>query len=150
MSRKSSFLADQRGAVALEVPAVWLFLMLIVLLPLADIAVAGFKFISARQALRNFGQSILYSPPPDVTSTSSWSSAAVAKADSHYPIPNVQLICGDGNAVCDSTNSAPSKPKYYVYTTTITLAPIVSKLVLCKSTNTNPCSFTLTYSERFQ
>src|SRR5438309_2654503 len=95
MSRKSSFLADQRGAVALEVPAVWLFLMLIVLLPLADIAVAGFRFISARQALRNFGQSILYSPPPDVTNASNWSSAAVAKADTRYPIPSIQLICGE-------------------------------------------------------
>lgn len=150
VSRKSSFLADQRGAVALEVPAVWLFLMLIVLLPLADIAVAGFRFISARQALRNFGQSILYSPPPDVTSASSWASTALAKADTRYPIPSIQLICGESNSVCDSTNSDPSQPKYYVYTTTVTLAPIVLNSLLCKSTNANPCSFTLTYSERFQ
>jgi len=150
MSRKSSFLADQRGAVALEVPAVWLFLMLIVLLPLADIAVAGFKFISARQALRNFGQSILYSPPPDVTNASSWSSAAVAKADTRYPIPSIQLICGESNAVCSAGNSDPSQPKYYLYTTTVTLTPIVLKSLLCTGGTTSGCTFTLSYSERFQ
>ncbi|BBC01178.1 MULTISPECIES: hypothetical protein [Bradyrhizobium] len=150
MSRWVSFLADQRGAAALEVPAIWLFLMLIILLPLADIAVAGFQFISARQALRNFGQSILYAPPPDVTNASAWSSTATAKADSRYPIPSIQLICGDSNAVCTSANSGADQPKYYVYSTTVTLTPIVTRTWLCNSTNTNPCSFTLSYSERFQ
>lgn len=150
MSRRVSFLADQRGAAALEVPAIWLFLMLIILLPLADIAVAGFQFISARQALRNFGQSILYSPPPDVTNASAWSSTATAKSDSKYPISSIQFICGDSNAVCTSANSGPDQPKYYVYSTTITLTPIVTRTWLCNSTNSNPCSFTLSYSERFQ
>ncbi|MHC2816901.1 Flp pilus assembly protein TadG [Bradyrhizobium huanghuaihaiense] len=150
MRRKASFLADQRGAVALEVPAVWLFLMLIVLLPLADITVAGFKFISARQALRNFGQSILYSPPPDVTNASSWSSAALAKADTRYPIPSIQLICGESNSVCSSANSDPTQPKYFVYTTTVTLSPIVLKSLLCTGGTTSGCKFTLSYTERFQ
>ncbi|WP_029085662.1 MULTISPECIES: hypothetical protein [unclassified Bradyrhizobium] len=150
MSRHASFMADQRGAVAFEFPAVWLFLMFIVMLPLADISVAGFRYISAWQALRNFGQSILYSPPPDVTSASSWAAAALVKADTRYPIPSIQLICGESNAVCSSANSDPSQPKYYVYTTTVTFAPIVLKSLLCNSTNANPCSFTLSYSERFQ
>ncbi|QOZ26345.1 hypothetical protein [Bradyrhizobium sp. CCBAU 51753] len=150
MSRKISLMADQRGAVALEVPAVWLFLMLLVILPLADIAIVGFRYISAYQALRTFGQSILYSPPPDVTNASTWSATVTAKADSRYPIPSVKLVCGESNAVCDSTNSAATQPKYYVYTTTITVTPLVLRSVLCTSSNSNPCSFTLTYSERFQ
>ncbi|WP_456815237.1 MULTISPECIES: hypothetical protein [unclassified Bradyrhizobium] len=149
-SLKRSLIADQRGAVALEVPIVYVFLLLIVLLPLADVALAGFQYISAFAALRGFGQAILYSPPPDVTNASSWASAALAKADSRYPIPSITLICGESNAVCSSSNSDPSQPKYYSYTTTITLAPMVLRSVLCVSGNTNPCSFTLYYSERFQ
>jgi hypothetical protein len=151
MSRKASFIADQRGAVALEMPAVYFFMIISLLLPLADVAIAGFKFISAREALRGFGQSILYSPPDDLTNPSSWASAALAKADSRFPIPSIQLICGDTNTACSSTNLSP--PKYYSYTTTVTLTPILAlmKPVLCTSGNTaDPCSFTLFYSERFQ
>ncbi|MGX1321590.1 Flp pilus assembly protein TadG [Bradyrhizobium sp. USDA 377] len=144
---KASFLADQRGAVALEVPAVWLFLMLIIILPLADIAVAGFQFISARQALRNFGYSIQYSPPTDVTSASSWTAAAVAKADPKYPISNFQIMCGDSSTVCSAGNNVT--PRYYSYSTSVTIAPIVMKALLCKS-GTGGCTFTLPYSERFQ
>ncbi|WP_158226487.1 hypothetical protein [Bradyrhizobium sp. UFLA03-84] len=149
-SLKRLLIADQRGAVALEVPVVYVFLLLVVLLPLADLAVAGFQYISAFAALRGFGQSILYSPPPDVTSATTWQNTATAKADSRYPITNFQLICGDSNAVCSSSNSDPSQPKYYSYATTVTLAPMVLQSVLCVSGNTNPCAFTLYYSERFQ
>ncbi|MBR0793482.1 hypothetical protein JQ631_30765 [Bradyrhizobium manausense] len=153
MRRKSgrrSLIADQRGAVAFEMPFVYLFLMTVIFLPLADLAVAGYQYISALSALRAFGQSILYSPPPDVTSASGWSSAALAKADSRYPITSIQLICGDSNAVCASGNSGASFAKWYVYSTTITLSPMVLSSVLCTSTTGNACSFTLTYSERFQ
>ena len=45
---------------------VCLFMMMSLLLPLADVAIAGFQYISAWQALRDFGQSIQYDPPPDV------------------------------------------------------------------------------------
>ena len=56
----TTLLADQRGAVAFELPIVWLFMMMSLLLPLADVAIAGFQFVSAWGALRNFGQSIQY------------------------------------------------------------------------------------------
>lgn len=149
MSRKSSFLADQRGAVALEVPAIWLFLMLIVLLPLADIAVAGFQFISARQALRNFGYSIQYSPPDDVTNvTNIWTNTAVGKADPKYPISNLKVLCGASNTACSSGNNA--LPMSYSYSTTVTIAPTVLKSLLCTGGTTSGCTFTLSYSERFQ
>src|SRR5689334_13459980 len=93
-----SLIADQRGVVAFEVPAVWLFLMFSLLLPLADVAVAGFKFLSAKQALRNFGQSIQYGPPPVLTDLTAggWLAAAKTKAsvDSRYPISDPQVFCG--------------------------------------------------------
>jgi hypothetical protein len=130
----TALLSDQRGAVALEMPIVWLFMMMSLLLPLADLAIAGFQFVSAWGALRAFGQSIQYNPPPDVTNTSGWKSSVLAKADPRFPIINLQVVV-DGPI------------KYYSYTTTVTLSPMVLRSVLC---NANPCSFTLPYSERFQ
>jgi hypothetical protein len=145
VSHKVSFVSDQRGAVALEMPSVWLFMMMSLLLPLADLAIAGFQFVSAWGALRAFGQSIQYNTPPDITNTSGWKSSVLAKADPRFPISNLQVICGDTELVCSGSNIA--SPKYYSYTTTVTLSPMVLKSVLCKA---NPCSFTLPYSERFQ
>jgi hypothetical protein len=146
--RKSRFVRDRRGAVAFEMIFVYSFLLFSLLLPLADMAVAGFQFISAWQALRALGQSIQYSPPPDVTSTTSWSSTATGKADSRYPISAIQVMCGDAKTPCSAGNLA--SPKYYSYTTSLTLTPMVLKSVLCTSTGANPCTFTLPYSERFQ
>jgi Flp pilus assembly protein TadG len=148
MNRKAPFIADQRGVVAFEMPAVYLFLMLTILLPLADVAIAGFQYTSARQALRNFGYSIQYSPPTDVTNASSWTSSAVAKADPKFPISNFQLVCGESGAICSTSNDV--KPRYYSYTTTVTLAPIILKSILCTSGTGNGCTFTLFYSEQFQ
>src|SRR5437870_56787 len=77
----TTLLSDQRGAFAFEVPFVWFFLAMSLLLPLADVAAAGFRYISAWGALRNFGQSIQYDPPPDVANASGWTSSKLAKAD---------------------------------------------------------------------
>ncbi|MBR0975326.1 hypothetical protein [Bradyrhizobium japonicum] len=142
--RKDFFLADQRGAVALEMPVITIFLIFSLLLPLADVAIAGFQFISAWGALRGFGQSIQYSPPTDFANSSSWTSSALAKADSKHPISNFKLVCGDSGVACSTANTA--SPKYYSYQTTVTLAPMLLKAVLCSPS----CSFTLSYSERFQ
>ena len=144
----TTLISDQRGAVAFEMPIVWLFMMISLLLPLTDVAAAGFQFVSAWGALRGFGQLIQYAPPPDVTNASAWASSALAKADSRFPIPAIQLVCGNSNSACSATNTAP--PKYYSYSTTVTLAPMVLRSVLCTSGNANPCTFTLPYSERFQ
>ena len=137
----ATLLSDQRGAFAFEVPFVWLFLAMSLLLPLADVAAAGFRYISAWGALRNFGQSIQYDPPPDVANASGWTSSKLAKADPRFPIQNFQLVCG--NSACSTTNTA--SPRYYSYTTTVTISPMVLRSVLC----TSGCSFTLPYSERF-
>ena len=151
MSHKHSFIADQRGAVAFEAIIVYVFLVSFLLMPLADVAAAGFQFISAWAALRGFGQSIQYNTPPDVTNTSSWATSVLAKADPSFPISNLQVLCGDTNAVCSAANvSTPPTVRRYSYTTAVTLAPIVLRSVLCISSNANPCTFTLAYSERFQ
>jgi hypothetical protein len=147
VSHKNSFIADQRGAVAFETILVYIFLVTFLLMPLADVAAAGFQFISAWAALRGFGQSIQYNPPADVTNWASWKSA-LPTSDSGYPINNLQVVCSDTMTACSAANFG--SPKYYTYATTVTVAPIVLRAVICKSGNANPCSFTLAYSERFQ
>ena len=147
MSRRVFFIADQRGAAAFEMLIVFLFLGVSLLLPLADVAAAGFRFVSAWEALRAFGQKIQYAPPPDVTDWASWKSALPTSV-AGYPINNVQVLCGDTMTACSAANSV--SPKYYTYTTTVTVAPIVLRAAICRSGNANPCSFTLSYSERFQ
>ena len=144
---KGSFLADQRGVVAFETLIVYLFMVTGLLLPLADVAAAGFQFISAWEALRGFGQYVQYHSPPDVTNTSSWTSALPATV-AGYPINNVRVLCGNtsAGAACTATNVATSPIKYYSYTTTVTLAPLLLRSVLCPTS----CTYTLPYSERFQ
>ena len=147
MSRKVFFIADQRGAAAFEMLIVFLFLGVSLLLPLADVAAAGFQFVSAWEALRAFGQRIQYDPPPDITNWASWKSALPTSV-SGYPINNLQVLCGDAMTACSAANAV--SPKYYTYTTTVTVAPIILTTVLCTSGTGNGCTYTLSYSERFQ
>src|SRR4051812_45063213 len=86
---KNRFIADRRGAVAFETILVYAFMVSFLLMPLAELAAAGFQYISARSALRSFGQYLQYTPPPDVTNTSAWSSSAIAKADPRFPITSI-------------------------------------------------------------
>jgi hypothetical protein len=142
---RASLLADQRGAVAFEMLIVVGFLIIVLLLPLADMTIFGFKYISAWQALRAFGQSIQYSPPDDVTNASSWVTSVTANTGLDYTISNLQIMCG--NSVCSAANTA--SPKYYSYKTSITLNPMAPMLksILCPGGN---CTYVLSYSERFQ
>ena len=143
--RRSNFLADQRGAVAFETLIVYLFIMTSLLLPLADVAAAGFQFISGWAALRGFGQYIQYNPPPDPTNASSWIASLSTATVSGYAMSNIKVMCGDTNSVCTSGN-VTSQPKYFTYSTTVTLSPILLTAVLCPTS----CTYTLPYSERFQ
>jgi hypothetical protein len=139
------FIADQRGAVAFETLIVMSVLLFSLLLPLADFALAGFQVISAWAALRSFGQYVQYNTPPDPTNTTTWKSGLTTTTVAGYTIGNVQVMCGDANTVCSSGNVS-STPKYFSYTTTVTLSPMVLRSVLCPSS----CTYTLPYSERFQ
>jgi hypothetical protein len=140
--RGNTLLSDQRGAVAFETIIVYLFLVTFLLMPLADVAVAGLRYLSAWQALRAFGQYIQYNNPPDPANPGTWTSG-LQKTVSGYTIGNIQVMCG--NAVCSSGNLT-STPKYFTFSTTVTLAPILLTSVLCPSS----CTYTLPYSERFQ
>ena len=144
MSKKGPFIADQRGAVAFEMIIVYFFMCFSLLVPLADVAIAGFQYISAWQALRAFGQYVQYNNPPDPTSPGTWMSG-LQKTISGYTIGNIQVRCGDADAVCAAGNVTLT-PKYLTFSTTVTLAPMVLSSVLCPSS----CTYTLPYSERFQ
>lgn len=142
--RRSAVIADQRGAVAFEMPIVFIFLMFSLALPLADVAIAGFKLISAHQALRDMGQRTQYSPPADVTDAtviSDWKSG-LPTAISGYTI-TPQVYCGSPGTLAPCSSGAASIVKYYKFSTTFTLTPMVLGSVLCKS-----C--TITYTQRFQ
>jgi hypothetical protein len=133
---------DQRGAVAFEMPFILGFILLALLFPLADVAVLGFQYISAQQALRDFGQYALYHVPSDIGAPS-W--PAGATTISGYSISNIQVICGDPGSAC--TTNSTTIPKYYKFQTSFSFTPLVLGPVMgC----TGQCSYTLTYSERFQ
>ena len=138
---KDSFMADQRGAVAFETLIVYLFMVTSLLLPLADLAIAGFRFISAHQALRDVGQRTQYSPPDatDLGSITNWKSSLPTTVDG-YTV-SAKVYCGDPGteAPCAGT----TWPKYYTFTTSFTLSPMVLGSVLCSTCTVN-------YSERFQ
>ncbi|MCJ9729695.1 hypothetical protein [Bradyrhizobium sp. PRIMUS42] len=143
MSRKKPFTGDQRGAVAFETLIVYPVLVAFLLMPLADLAAAGFQFISAWSALRSFGQYVQYANPLAPDGTVSWKTGLQTTVAGHA-ISNIQVLCGDAGAACSPGNLA--SPKYITFSTTITLAPIVWRGVLCPTT----CTYTLPFSERFQ
>jgi Flp pilus assembly protein TadG len=155
---KGSLLADRRGAVAFEMAIVFYFMLFSLLFPAADLAIASFQFISAWEALRSFGEYVLPYPPSDVTNLSSWSvgfsgqnPSTSTTLVSGYTISKVQVFCGDTAAGVACTSANITLPtKYYSYSTTVTLKPLVLKTLLCTSGAANPCLFTLSYSERFQ
>ena len=142
--KSTTLLSDQRGAVALEMPAVALFMMIFLLLPLADLAIAGFRFISAHQALRDLGQRTQYSTPDatDPSSIANWkSSIPIPTTVNGYTI-SAKVYCGDPGteAPCAGT----TWPKYYTFETSFTLSPMVLPVsVLCRTCTVN-------YSQRFQ
>jgi hypothetical protein len=137
---RKSFIANERGAVAFETLIVISFLMFTLLLPLADLASAGFQFLFGWQALRNFGQYVQYNSPGNVVT--SWPSWTIpTQFDPRYPIANFTVVCGTD--VCSSSNT--SKPRYFSYTTTVTWSPMVlGSMFGC------PCSFTMPYSAPLQ
>jgi hypothetical protein len=146
LKRRISFLRDQRGAVAFETIIVYLFMVTSLVLPLADVAAAGVRYISAWAALRSFGQYLQYNQPTDVTNASAWLSG-LQKTVGRYTISNIQVLCGDTGAGAACTSANDTLPtKYYSFTTSFTLSPILLKSALCPSS----CTYTLTSTERFQ
>lgn len=135
------FIADQRGAVAFEMPFVYGFLLLALFLPLADMAIAGFRFISAYQALRDMGQRTQYSQldTTDPSSISAWQGSLPTTVDGYTVTAAIK--CGEAGAAppCVGTDF----PKYFVFQTTFSLSPFILGSALCTS-----C--TVSYTQRFQ
>jgi hypothetical protein len=154
VSKKDSFVADQRGAVAFETMIVYLFMGVFLLLPLADLGIVGFKFLLGWQALRNFGQYVQYNPPANVVTDWASSTSALTQIstmlDTRYPIKNIKLVCGGAPPAGDlCSESNPGTPRYYSYSTTFTVSFMVLGRALNCSNNT-PCSFTLNYLAPYQ
>ena len=125
-----------------------LFLLFSLLLPLADVAIAGFQYISAMQALRAFGQSIQYSPPPDFTNTSDWVTTAIAKADPRYPISNFKSFAAMQTLPATAANARDVADEVlFVLDDHHFGTHGVEIGVVYRARN---CTFTLSYSERFQ
>ena len=143
ISHKKSFIANQRGAVAFETVIVYGFMMIFLLLPLADLAIAGLKFNSAYQALRDMGQLTQYSnlDATDPASISTWQSSLPTTVDGYTVSATVK--CGDAGTAppCAGT----TWPKYYIFSISFTLSPMspMLKSVLCSTCTVN-------YSQRFQ
>ena len=137
--REAIFVEDRRGAVSFEMIIVFAVVMFSVLLPLADLAVAGFKFISAYQLLRDIGQHAQFAPPDDAANgVAAWRSSIglpMTTADGY-------TVAGDVHCTGDCASGA-SVSKYYTFTATFALSPIVLGNVLCSS-----CS--VSYSQPFQ
>jgi Flp pilus assembly protein TadG len=149
--RRRGIAADERGAVAFETVIVYIFIVIALLLPMADIAVAAFQYLSASAALRSYATYLQSNRPPDPTDTTSdatsistWKSN-LRTSSAGYSIGNLQVLCGDAGAgaACTSTNNIV---QYYSYATSVTLTPIVLSALLCPTS----CTYTLQYTERFQ
>ena len=74
--------------------------------------------------------------------------ALLAKADPRFPISNFQVVCGDTNAVCSASQHCFAQV-LFIHDDRHLVADGV-KIGVVYSSNANPCSFTLSYSERFQ
>ena len=138
----TTLLSDRRGAVAFEMIIVYLFMVVSLLLPLADVAVAGLKFNSAYQALRDMGQRTQYSnlDATDPASISTWQSSLPTTVDGYTVSATIK--CGDTGTAAPCAGT--TWPKYFVFSTTFTLSPMTPGLVFCSS------ACTVTYSQRFQ
>src|SRR5580765_2436338 len=102
----TTLLLDQRGAVAFETLIVYLFMVTFLLLPLADVAIAGFQSISAWQSLRTFGQYLQYKQPSDVTNTSNWITTVHSRATA-AGISDPVVVCGDNKTGCSDASLLP-------------------------------------------
>jgi len=91
---------------------VYPILVLGLLLPLADVAIAGFRFIAAHQALRDMGQRTQYSTPDatDPNSISSWQSS-LPTTIAGYPV-SATVKCGNAGtaAPCLGTDFRSTTP----------------------------------------
>jgi hypothetical protein len=131
-------------------------------LPIADLAAAAITYIRVDQAMRNLAAWVHYNPPPDITNPATWPSlvsvakpmsgfAVVAQATTSPPAASapgstisiyITVRCGDPpGAACTPADVANSASvKWYALSANVQLNPIfLSSLT----------GGVLSYSERF-
>ena len=165
MSHKGSLIADQRGAVAkvltlrglladrrgvaaFEFLIIAAFLLFVLLLPIADVAVAALRYMQVRQAMRDLGALVQYNPPPDLTtfSAATWTTLPATVGTftvtigTGFPTSenqiNITVSCGtppNGAAAGPACTAADltnhSTPKYVWMGAVVKLNPIVIKTI---------------------
>jgi hypothetical protein len=136
---------DRRGVIAFETLIAIIFIITFFLLPIADFVLAWGQYISAYQALRDLGQYTQYHTPPDVTNWSSWASSLPTITG--YTI-TTSVMCGDTLTACGGSPANTASPKYYSFSTSITIHSFLEAAIPALSSLAG--SHTLTYTEQFQ
>jgi hypothetical protein len=132
--------------------------MFFMLMPLADVAIAGFQLLFGWQTLSSFGeyaQNYAQNHPPDYNDISGWTSNLRTSwmlngRATGVDNSTLQVICGDANPPnpCSQSNTVP--PRRFLYQTTVSLPLMTPLRSLFQCSNNTPCSFPLKYSEPFQ
>ena len=112
---------DRRGVSAIEF-AIVAPVLIGLLLPLTDLALAARQYIQGYQALRAVGAYTQYNPPPDITKPGSWTTTVDAMlSQGVLSAGNIQILCGDPGTAC---TAAPVFPRTYVLSASITITPL--------------------------
>jgi hypothetical protein len=140
--------------------------IILLLLPIADVAAAAITYIRVDQAMRNVAAWAQYNPPPDITTPATWPNlpnsmsgfAVVAQADTSPPAASapsstisiyVTVRCGvPPGAACTTTDASTlTTVRWYYLSTKILLNPIFLPRSLGGVFDTSGYAFS--YSERF-
>jgi hypothetical protein len=139
--------------------------IILLLLPIADVAAAAITYVRAYQGMRNVAAWTQYNPPPDLTTPATWPRLAnipvmpgfaVTPRASTVPPPQpstpsgtidiyITVLCGDPPGAACSTAAAqtPTTPKWFYLSASVKMNPIFLNLPILKGG-------TISHSVRFQ
>jgi Flp pilus assembly protein TadG len=157
--------SDRRGVAAMEF-GILAGVIILLLLPIADVAAAAITYIRVDQAMRNVAAWAQYNPPPDITKPATWPKlpnsmsgfAVVARADNSPPAASapsgtisiyVTVRCGvPPGAACTATDASTlTTVRWYYLSTKVLLNPIFLPRRLGGVFDASGHAFS--YSERF-
>ena len=156
--------SDRRGVAAMEF-GILSAVIILLLLPIADVAAAAITYIRAYQAMRNVAAWTQYNPPPDLTTPATWprlanipvmsgfavtpQASTVAPPQPSTPGDTVNIyitaLCGDPpGAACSALDAqTPTTPKWFYLSASVKMNPIFLTAPVFKGG-------TISYSVRFQ
>jgi hypothetical protein len=139
--------------------------IILLLLPIADVAAAAITYIGAYQGMRNVAAWTQYNPPPDLTTPATWPRLANIPVMSGFavtpqaltgapPQPStpsgtvniyITVLCGDPpGAACSAADAqTPTTPKWSYLSASVKMNPIFLNLPVLNGG-------TISYSVRFQ